>query len=97
SPYRVEAVGDSEALAVTFADSAVASALRTLDAVGQLDFGFRSERKLALPGAAVGAPLYAQRLSPDHPASPTPTSPVPTSAAPTSAAQTSPAPSGSPS
>ncbi len=59
-PYRIEAVGDPEGLAVAFADSAVASALRTLDAVGQLDFSFRSEVRLALPAAAVGAPRYAQ-------------------------------------
>lgn len=74
SPYRVEAVGDPERLAVTFADSAVASALRTLDAVGQLTFDFRSERTLDLPAAAVGTPRYAERLSTDAPAS---TSPAP--------------------
>lgn len=67
SPYRVEAVGDPEGLAVTFADSEVASALRTLDAVGQLDFDFSSEPRLDLPAAAVGAPRYAYRLSPDSP------------------------------
>jgi uncharacterized protein YlxW (UPF0749 family) len=72
SPYRVEAVGDPEALAVTFADSAVASALHTLDAVGQLTFNFRSERKLDLPAAAVGTPRYAQRLVADAPAPPAP-------------------------
>lgn len=74
SPYRVEAVGDPEGLAVTFADSAVASALRTLDAVGQLDFTFGAKRTLELPAAAVGAPRYAHRLSAD---TPSPISPTP--------------------
>lgn len=63
SPYRIEAIGDPEALAVAFADSAVASALRTLDAVGELTFDSGSESELHLPAAAVGAPRYAQRLT----------------------------------
>lgn len=80
SPYRVDAVGDPEGLAVTFADSAVASALRTLDAVGQLGFEFRSESDLRLPAAAVGAPRYAGRIGDEPPAGTGSTEPEPSGA-----------------
>ncbi len=59
SPYTVSAIGDSNALQVGFAQSAIARRLKTLVAVDNITFKFGGKDKLTLPSVTVGQPQYA--------------------------------------
>ncbi len=52
SPYVVRAIGDSDRLAVAFADSAVASRYQTLSSAKGIGFRFDGSDDLQLPAAA---------------------------------------------
>lgn len=71
SPYVIEAIGDKNALDVAFADSSVARALKTTQAVYDIGFDFETKSELRLPSATVGQQSYARAgISPS--ASPSP-------------------------
>lgn len=71
SPYTVSAIGDSNAMQVGFAQSAIARRLKTLVAVDNITFKFGGKDKLQLPSVTVGQPQYAQPG-----AAPTPSRPL---------------------
>jgi uncharacterized protein YlxW (UPF0749 family) len=59
SPYVVDAIGDSDGLAVAFADSGVASRYQTLSSAKGLGFRFDGSADLQLPAAAGTVLRYA--------------------------------------
>lgn len=56
SPYTIEAIGDADALATGFAQSAVASRYQTLISADGIGFRFRTSSRLRLP-AGVPSPI----------------------------------------
>ncbi len=60
SPYRIEAIGDADRLATSFADSSVASRDQTLAGAQGVGFDFAGQDSLHLPAAAP-IPLRAAR------------------------------------
>ena len=60
SPYTIEAIGDSDVLVTSFADSDVASRYHTLAAADGLRFSWAQQRKLHLPATAAVSPRYAR-------------------------------------
>jgi uncharacterized protein YlxW (UPF0749 family) len=59
SPYRIDAIGDADALDTGFAASSVASRYLTLQQADGIAFGFAEHTSLQLPAAAVPALRYA--------------------------------------
>jgi uncharacterized protein YlxW (UPF0749 family) len=59
SPYVVQAIGDADALAVAFADSAVAGRYQTLSSAKGIGFSFTDATDLELPAAASAQLRYA--------------------------------------
>jgi uncharacterized protein YlxW (UPF0749 family) len=59
SPYVVRAIGNSDALAVAFADSDVASRYQTLRGAKGIGFSFDGSDRLELPASAAPALRYA--------------------------------------
>jgi uncharacterized protein YlxW (UPF0749 family) len=59
SPYTISAIGDRDALLVAFADSAVASQLKTTQAVLGIGFKFAGHAQLDLPSVTVAQQTYA--------------------------------------
>jgi uncharacterized protein YlxW (UPF0749 family) len=60
SPYTIEAIGDSDVLVTSFADSDVASRYHTLAAADGVDFSWTQQRKVHLPATAAVTPRYAR-------------------------------------
>lgn len=67
SPYTIEAIGDSDVLVTSFADSDVAGRYHTLTSVEGISFSWTQEHKLHLPATAAAPPRYASPV----PAGPT--------------------------
>jgi uncharacterized protein YlxW (UPF0749 family) len=59
SPYTIDAIGDSDVLVTSFADSDVAGRYHTLTSVEGISFSWTQERTLRLPATAAAAPRYA--------------------------------------
>jgi uncharacterized protein YlxW (UPF0749 family) len=59
SPYTIDAIGDSDVLVTSFADSDVAGRYHTLTSVEGISFSWTQEHKLHLPATAAAAPRYA--------------------------------------
>jgi uncharacterized protein YlxW (UPF0749 family) len=59
SPYRVEAIGDADALSTNFAQSSVASRYQTLAGVDGIGFSFDESDHLKLPASAAVTLRYA--------------------------------------
>lgn len=59
SPYTIDAIGDSDVLVTSFADSDVAGRYHTLTSVEGISFSWTQEGKLHLPATAAAAPRYA--------------------------------------
>jgi uncharacterized protein YlxW (UPF0749 family) len=59
SPYVIDAIGDSDRLAVAFADSGVASRYQTLSSAKGIGFRFDGSDDLSLPAAAGTVLRYA--------------------------------------
>lgn len=59
SPYTIEAIGDSDVLVTSFADSDVAGRYHTLTSVEGISFSWTQEHKLRLPATAAAPPRYA--------------------------------------
>jgi uncharacterized protein YlxW (UPF0749 family) len=59
SPYTIDAIGDSDVLVTSFADSDVAGRYHTLAAADGISFSWSEQRKLHLPGTAPATPRYA--------------------------------------
>ncbi len=59
SPYRVQAIGDTDALSTSFASSDVASRYHTLASADGITFTFTTEDHLRLPAAAPALPSLA--------------------------------------
>jgi uncharacterized protein YlxW (UPF0749 family) len=59
SPYRIAAVGNSDDLSTSFAQSSVASRYQTLAGVDHIGFSVSESGHLSLPAAAPVAPRYA--------------------------------------
>ncbi|MEP6852542.1 MAG: DUF881 domain-containing protein [bacterium] len=93
SPYRIEAIGDSDRLITSFTDSPVAGRYRTLASAGGYEFTSGQVSSLRLP-AGVAAPVrYARRPSTSAPSSSAPSSSAPSSGAPSSSAPSTSSPS----
>lgn len=60
SPYTIRAVGDSDMLVTSFADSDVASRYHTLASAEGISFAWAQEDTLHLPATAPVRPRYAQ-------------------------------------
>lgn len=60
SPYTVDAIGDSDRLLVSFADSPTASRLKTMESVEGISFHFDAEKHVTLQSVTVPQPLYAE-------------------------------------
>ena len=63
SPYTIDAIGDSNVLVTSFADSEAASRYHTLASAEGIAFTWAEESKLRLPASTASTPRYA------HPAS----------------------------
>jgi uncharacterized protein YlxW (UPF0749 family) len=61
SPYEIDAIGPRNALQVGFADSPIASALKTKQDVQGIGFDFSGKAKIQLPSANVTKPRFAVR------------------------------------
>jgi uncharacterized protein YlxW (UPF0749 family) len=59
SPYTIDAIGDSDVLVTSFADSEVASRYHTLAAADGIAFSWDQQSKLHLPATAAATPRYA--------------------------------------
>jgi uncharacterized protein YlxW (UPF0749 family) len=59
SPYTIDAIGDSDVLVTSFADSDVAGRYHTLTSAEGISFSWTQEHKLHLPATAAVAPQYA--------------------------------------
>jgi uncharacterized protein YlxW (UPF0749 family) len=59
SPYTIDAIGDSDVLVTSFADSDVAGRYHTLTSVEDISFSWTQERALHLPATAAATPRYA--------------------------------------
>ena len=59
SPYTIDAIGDSDVLVTSFADSDVAGRYHTLTSVEGISFSWTQEHKLHLPATAAVTPRYA--------------------------------------
>lgn len=59
SPYTIDAIGDSDVLVTSFADSDVAGRYHTLASAEGISFSWTQERKLHLPATAAAEPRYA--------------------------------------
>ncbi len=59
SPYTIRAIGDSDVLVTSFADSDVASRYHTLAAADGITFSWDQQSKLHMPATAAAAPRYA--------------------------------------
>jgi uncharacterized protein YlxW (UPF0749 family) len=59
SPYTIDAIGDSDVLVTSFADSDVAGRYHTLTSVEGISFSWTQEHKLHLPATAAATPRYA--------------------------------------
>lgn len=64
SPYRIEAIGDRDGLAVAFAQSTVASRYQTLRGVQGIGFSFADSGKLSLPAGSPSSLRYAAQSRP---------------------------------
>lgn len=64
SPYTIDAIGDSDVLVTSFADSNVASRYHTLASADGISFSWSEHRKLHLAAAAASTPRYAQPAGP---------------------------------
>jgi uncharacterized protein YlxW (UPF0749 family) len=60
SPYTIDAIGDSDVLVTSFADSDVASRYHTLASAEGISFSWSEQHKLHLPGTAGVNPRYAR-------------------------------------
>jgi uncharacterized protein YlxW (UPF0749 family) len=60
SPYTIEAIGDSDVLVTSFADSDVASRYHTLASAEGVNFSWTQEGKLHLPATPAATPRYAR-------------------------------------
>jgi uncharacterized protein YlxW (UPF0749 family) len=60
SPYTIEAIGDSDVLVTSFADSDVSSRYHTLAAANGISFSWSEQHKLHLPATAAATPRYAR-------------------------------------
>jgi uncharacterized protein YlxW (UPF0749 family) len=60
SPYTIEAIGDSDMLITSFADSDVASRYQTLSAAYDISFSWSEQHRLHLPATAAATPRYAR-------------------------------------
>ena len=60
SPYMIQAIGDSDVLVTSFADSEVASRYHTLASADGITFSWDQESKLRMPAAAITRPRYAK-------------------------------------
>ncbi len=63
SPYRIDAVGDADALSTTFAQSDVASRYQTLVSADGIGFSFDTRSHVDLPAAVPGTLRYAVPIS----------------------------------
>lgn len=59
-PYRIQAIGNEDALSTSFAESAVASRYQTLAGVEHIGFAFTNAGDLTLPAGAPAILRYAQ-------------------------------------
>jgi len=59
SPYTIDAIGDSDVLVTSFADSDVAGRYHTLTSVEGISFSWTQQRRLHLPATAAATPRYA--------------------------------------
>ncbi len=59
SPYTIDAIGDSDVLVTSFADSDVASRYHTLASADGISFSWSQQHKLHLPATAPATPRYA--------------------------------------
>jgi uncharacterized protein YlxW (UPF0749 family) len=59
SPYTIDAIGDSDVLVTSFADSDAAGRYHTLTSVEGISFSWTQERALHLPATAAATPRYA--------------------------------------
>lgn len=59
SPYTIQAIGDSDVLVTSFADSNVASRYHTLASANGITFSWTQQGSLHLPAAAPAEPRYA--------------------------------------
>jgi uncharacterized protein YlxW (UPF0749 family) len=66
SPYRIRAIGNSDALSTTFAESAVASRYQTLTGVDHIGFSFSESGRLTLPASAPVNVRYAAVAQAGH-------------------------------
>jgi uncharacterized protein YlxW (UPF0749 family) len=62
SPYVVRAIGNSDDLSTTFAESAVASRYQTLVSADGIGFSFDNSDRLTLPASGAVTPRYASAL-----------------------------------
>lgn len=62
SPYTIRAIGDPDALATSFAASAVASRYKTLAGAEGIGFSFTESTRLTLPASPGEQPRYASPL-----------------------------------
>ncbi len=60
SPYTIDAIGDSDVLVTSFADSEVASRYQTLAAAYGIRFAWTEQRRIHLPATAAATPRYAR-------------------------------------
>jgi uncharacterized protein YlxW (UPF0749 family) len=60
SPYTIRAIGDSDVLVTSFADSDVASRYHTLASADGITFSWSQESKLQLPASTTTTPRYAR-------------------------------------
>jgi uncharacterized protein YlxW (UPF0749 family) len=60
SPYTIRAIGDSDVLVTSFADSDVASRYHTLESADGIAFSWAQESKLRLPATTTTALRYAR-------------------------------------
>jgi len=60
SPYTIEAIGDSDVLVTSFADSEVASRYHTLAGANGISFSWSQQSKVHLPATAAVTPRYAR-------------------------------------
>jgi uncharacterized protein YlxW (UPF0749 family) len=60
SPYTIEAIGDSDVLVTSFADSDVSSRYHTLAAANGISFSWSEQHKVHLPATAATTPRYAR-------------------------------------
>lgn len=63
SPYTIDAIGNADNLATSFAESDVASRYSTLQSARGIGFSFEEHGKLSLPASPTVAPGYAHVLT----------------------------------